>query len=528
MSNRRLHPFRPTLAIASLTLAMLPLMNVCHADVALHPLFTDHGVLQQDMPVPVWGTADADAEIIVRWGEQIKETTADSDGNWMTILDPTPASTEGQTLTVDSGDQTAAARHLLVGEVWVCSGQSNMAMSTSRTDDFETITTELKNTSNLSNIRLFRVPVAGADDRQETVDAKWTTVDEHSAGSFSAVGLYFGRALSRDRNVPVGLIQAANGGTNAYSWINNDTYLNDPVAQVTRDHWASLMTNASTQLEKYKENKAKWLEKAKQAREEGTPFTQRSPREPMHATHVKRPTGHYNAMVAPLQPYAIRGAIWYQGEANSRPPFCFQYKDLMLSLVDDWRTDWAAATEDTRRDFPFYLVQLPNYGNGPSWPVIREQMLQFWQQGDHTGMVVAIDVGDPDDIHPRNKLPIGERLSLFARANTYGEQIVYSGPIYSDHKVKGSEVAIEFKHVGDGLKSSDGEDLRNFQIAGDDGKFVDATARIESNQVVVSSPDVPKPAAVRYAWSPNPNRINFVNEQGLPASPFRTDDAPLQ
>ncbi len=497
----------------------------CSAELALHPLFSDHGVLQQDQPVPVWGTADPDAEVVVTFGNRRQAVAAGKDGNWMVKLDALDASAKPVDLVVVAGDHSVTISDLLVGEVWVCSGQSNMAATTRGTTDFERCQADIA-AGVLENLRLFKVPVAGADQRATTVNAKWTTVDDTTAGNFSAVGFYFGRALLRDKQVPVGLIQAANGGTNAYSWINSDTVDNDPIAETVRSYWKQALAVAPQRLASFEKNKAAWRQRAQAAKAAGKKFSERAPREPMHAGHVKRPAGHYNAMIAPLQPYAIRGAIWYQGEANSRPPFCDKYRDLMLALVEDWRADWAAASGGQRRDFPFYLVQLPNYAKGhpQGWPVIREQMLRFWLDGKNTGMVTTIDVGDPNDIHPKNKMPVGQRLARFARANTYGEDIVCSGPIYDSMTIDRDKVVLTFKHIGGGLESKDGAALRHFQIADAQGNFVPATAVIRGEKVIVSSPEVRQPCAVRYAWTNNPENPNFVNQEGLLASPFRTDN----
>ena len=497
----------------------------CLADLTVHPLFTDHGVLQQKQPIPVWGTADPAERVVVKFGDQTKETAADQAGGWMVTLAPIAAGAEPAQLTITSGDESIKVEDLLVGEVWVCSGQSNMAFATRNSTDFAVCQADVA-AGKLKNVRLFKVPIAGSDERAATVNAEWKTVDDTTVGSFSAVGFYFGRALNRERGVPIGLIQSANGGTNAYSWINSDTLKSDPVAETIRSYWKETLEVAPQRLANYQKQRAAWQQQAQAARAAGKKMSKRAPREPMHAAHVKRPAGHYNAMIAPLQPYAISGAIWYQGEANSRPPFCDQYKDLMFALVEDWRSDWAAAAGGPRRDFPFYLVQLPNYATGhpQGWPVIREQMLRFWQEGKNTGMVTAIDVGDPNDIHPKNKLPVGERLARFALANTYGVDIVYSGPIYESMKTDGENLVLTFQHIGGGLRSLDGNSLRHFQIAGTDRNFLAATAVIQGRDVVVSAPGVSRPCAVRYAWSNNPENPNFANQQGLLASPFRTDD----
>jgi len=497
-------------------------------ELQLNSLFTDHAVLQQEIPVPVWGVGKPGAEVQVTFGAQTVKGKVEKDGNWMVLLKELTASAEPAELTVTSGKDTDTVEDILVGEVWVGSGQSNMAMNVSGTLDAEAMAEEAEG-KRFDKIRLFKVPVEGADVRMNEVETTWVLPTAENVERFSATAFYFARKLSEDRSVPVGIIQSANGGTNAYSWINSDTLDSDPVAESIRTYWSAALRKHPEAMEKYKAALVKWREKAAAAKEAGTDLPGRPPREPIGATHEKRPAGHYNAMIAPLQPYAIRGVIWYQGEANSRVPFNTEYKDLMLALVEDWRADWATAAgaESTeRRDFPFYLVQLPNYAGGDpeGWPLIREQMLRFWQEGKNTGTVVTIDVGEANDIHPRNKKPVGERLATFARGNVYGENLVYSGPIYKSLTISAEKALVEFDHIGGGLKSLDGEELRHFEVADADGNFAEASAKIEGNTVVVSSEEISEPRAVRYAWKRNPEQINFGNKEGFPASPFRTDN----
>ncbi|MEC5127799.1 sialate O-acetylesterase [Verrucomicrobiales bacterium BCK34] len=492
----------------------------------LNSLFTNQGVLQQELPVPVFGSADPLATVTVAFEAQSHEVTADENGEWIAILNPLLANAKGQSMTVTSGAETVVVEGLLIGEVWVGSGQSNMAMAVRSSLSADEAVAAAAS-GEYANIRLFKAPVEGTSEPLSEVDAEWKLVTPETVSQFSATAFFFGARLSADRSVPVGLIQAANGGTNAYSWINSETLASDPTAAVTRDYWSVTVRNHPDAMARYKEALAKWIVKRDAAKKAGESFVKRAPREPLGPDHVKRPAGHYNAMVAPLQPYAIRGVIWYQGEANSRPPFNVGYRDLMFALVEDWRADWAAASHGKieRRDFPFYMVQLPNFANGDpeGWPIIREQMLRFWEEGTNTGMVVAIDKGEAEDIHPRDKKPIGERLARFARANTYGENIVFSGPVFDSLQIDGAKAVVSFKHPGGGLASLDGDPLKYFEIAGADGEFVPAVALIEGNTLVVSSGNVAEPRAVRYAWSNNPEGANFGNAEGLPASPFRTD-----
>jgi len=492
----------------------------------LHPLFTDHAVLQQELPVPVWGTAEPEAMVQVTFAGQEHKGKADETGNWMVVLDPLVADAKPRALTVSSGEKLVEVNDVLIGEVWVGSGQSNMAMAVRSSFAAERVADAVEK-GVCEGVRLFKVPVAGEDGRESTVNASWALPTNEAIQNFSAAAFYFASKLSHDRSVPVGIIQSANGGTNAYSWINSETRDNDPAADTVRSYWAAMLKYYPGNLKKYEAALGDWYGRTGAAKKAGKPFTERAPQKPMGKDHIKRPGGHYNAMIAPLQPFAIRGVIWYQGEANSRVPFNTGYKDLMLALVEDWRADWATASNGKveRRDFPFYLVQLPNFAGGDpeGWPLIREQMLKFWEEGRNTGMVVAIDKGEADNIHPRDKKPVGERLASFARANTYGENIVFSGPIYDAVQIEEDKAIVTFRYSEAGLASFDKRPLRHFEIAGADAKFHPAKTEIDGDKLIVTSTEVSEPRAVRYAWSSNPVGVNFGNLEGLPASPFRTD-----
>lgn len=504
--------FTGVVSIASISLLV--------AEVQPNALFSDHMVLQQGQKVPVWGTADSGEKVTVQFGGQTVEAKAGKDGRWQAVLKSLKASAKPAELKIND----LVIADVLVGEVWVCSGQSNMAMSVSGTLDAEEASKEAE-AGKYGTLRLFKVGVDGADEREANVDSQWAICSGSTVNGFSATGFYFGRALNRDSDVPVGLIQAASGGTNAHSWINSETLKNDAVAEDTRSFWAAAVKAHPAAMERFEKAKVAWAEKVKAAKAAGETVAGRAPREPVGPTHVKRPAGHYNAMIAPLQPYAVAGAIWYQGEANSRVPYAPHYRDLMGALIEDWRADWAEASGLERRDFPFYVVQLPNFANGDAWgwPVIREQMMRIWEEVPNTGTVVTIDVGDKTDIHPKDKMPVGERLAVFARGDHYGEKIEYSGPVYESMEVKGKRAVLSFNHVGTGLATTDGKGLTNFAIAGDDMEFVEARAVIKGERVVVSAKGVEAPVAVRYAWKNDPEGANFSNKEGLLASPFRTD-----
>lgn len=492
---------------------------------SLNPLFSDDAVIQQEMSVPVWGKGEAGKTVTVHFGEQECETLVDENNRWQAILEPVSMSAVPRDMRVSSSDEELLVRGILVGEVWVGSGQSNMGFSVKNSFDAEAAAKGAE-AGEYAKVRLFKVPVNGADDRQERVNAAWAKPTAETVSSFSATAFFFAAKLSRDRSVPVGIIQSAMGGTNAFSWINNETFEDEPVAETIRAYWEETVERHPEAIEEFKKASAEWKVKADEI-VAGGGVAPRAPREPLGPEHFKRPTGLYNAMVAPLQPYAIRGVIWYQGEGNSRLPFYPGYKDLMLALAEDWRSDWAnaAGSDITRVDFPFYLVQLPNFGGGDpeGWPRIREQMLKFWQEGTRTGMVVAIDKGEADDIHPRDKKPVGERLAVFARANAYGEDLAFSGPIFDSLQIEGNRALVGFQHAGSGLKSLDEEPLKYFEIAAADGEFKPAVAKIVGDSLEVSSSEVSEPRAVRYAWLANPEGANLGNEEGLPASPFRSD-----
>ncbi len=513
--------------VALITATHWLLALTSQAELSLHPLFTDHAVLQQGQPVPVWGTADADETILVRFADQMKKTTAQADGTWMLILDPLSVSAEPRTLSVSAGNDALTIKDILVGEVWLCAGQSNMARGMGGMVDKKDVIEDTK-AGKFKTIRLFKVPLLGKNQAQTSVDTSWTQCTEESVNGFSGTGFYFGRALHRDLKVPVGLIHANWGGTNASCWISKNTLENDPAAAYLLRAFKDRLTRYPEAKKAYDKALAEREQKTKAAKLAGQRFEEQPPREPMGTEHPKQPAGFYNGMIAPLQPYAIAGAIWSQGESNAtNTTTASNYKDLMLALVSGWRADWAKKVPNGKqRNFPFYQVQLPNFADGhpEAWPIIREQMLQIWQQGKNTGMVVTIDVGNPDDIHPQNKRIVGGRLARFAQANAYGKEIVYSGPIYKSMRVKNATIVLEFDQTGGGLSNKDGKALRHFTIAGEDEKFVSAEAHInDDNTISVSSPQVKNPQAVRYAWSNNPENPNFFNKENLPASPFRTD-----
>jgi sialate O-acetylesterase len=471
------------------------------ADVKLPALIADGMVLQQGISVPLWGWADEGETVTVEFQKQ-KVSATTKDGKWLVRLQPLKAG--GPFTLMIIGKNKITLQNVLIGEVWICSGQSNMAWQLRQTNNAEAEIAEAK----YPQIRLFSIPRAELAAPANDVKGAWKECSPESAPTFSAVGYFFGRDLHKARNVPVGLINNAVGGSPAESWMHPNALKGDAEYKTFLDEYPGKLAQYEQALEKYKAA-------AEQAKAEGKPAP-RAPGKPW------LPAGLYNGLIAPLLPYAIKGAIWYQGESNA--PRAYQYRRLFPDMIRNWRADWGQG------DFPFLFVQLAAFGpNGQTlgesdWAELREAQTMTLTALPKTGQALAIDVGTIDDIHPRNKQPVGARLALQARAIAYGEKIVASGPVYDTMKIDGDKIALKFKHTGGGLEARGGA-LKGFLIAGEDKMFRAAQAEIKGEQVIVSSAEVSKPVAVRYAWAKYPE-VNFYNKEGLPAAPFRTDQWP--
>jgi sialate O-acetylesterase len=490
-----------TMAIA----AMLAGAGVAtRAEVKVNNLFSDGAVLQQGRAVPVWGTGKEGERVTVKVQDQAATTTV-KDGRWLVRLKPLKAG--GPFVMTVTGENTITINNVLVGEVWVCSGQSNMAFALSRAAN----AAEAIAAAGDPQLRLFTVPHAAADTPATDVSGSWKESTPETAPSFSAVAWFFGRDLRRALKVPVGLIHSSVGGTPAEAWTARAALEGDPELRETLDQYAQQVKryDPAAAAAQRKQALAKHKQAVARAKAEG----KEPPPAPRAATDPrgKRPSGLYNAMIAPLQPYAIAGAIWYQGEANAGR--AAQYQKLFPAMIQSWRQAWGQG------EFPFLFVQIAPHQK--MTPEIREAQLLTWQKLPRTGMAVTTDVGNETDIHPTQKEPVGTRLALAARAIAYGEKVEYSGPVYGSMKVKGDSAVLSFTHLDGGLVVKDGE-LKGFTIAGADGNFVAAQATISEGKVVVTSPSVAKPVAVRYGWASTPD-VNLFNKEGLPATPFRTD-----
>lgn len=487
------------------------------ADFKLAAVFSDHMVLQRDKPVPVWGWSDPGEKVTVEFAGQKHSAAADAKGKWAVKLDPLPASAEARTLVVRSETRKAERKvaDVLVGEVWLGSGQSNMAMTVSRCRDFDAE----KAAAKYPLIRMFKEDSAAAAEPQADGKGSWVVCSPDTVGGFSATLYFFGREIHRELKVPVGLVNSSVGGTPIESWVAADVQAKTPALKAA--HEADLKTYNAFDAAKAKADYAKALESWKEQAAKAKAAGKEPPARPRDAaeTRARRgpPGGLFNGKINPLVPFAVRGVLWYQGEANSTAEKAPLYGTQLATLVADWRARWG-------EELPVAWVQLPNFERpGEGWSLVREGMLKTLRL-PKTGMAITVDVGDPKDIHPTNKQDVGKRLAMWALGDVYGKKgIATSGPLPAKHTARGAEVVVAFSHADGGLVAKG--DVKGFQVASEDRKWVPASARIDGDTVVVSSPDVKKPVAVRYAWESNP-ACNLFNGQGLPASPFRTDDWP--
>lgn len=620
----------------------------------LAQVFSDHAVLQRERPLPVWGWAAPGAAVTVTLAGQSRSATAGADGAWRVAFDPLKSGGPALELVATSGELKAAAGDLLVGEVWVCSGQSNMewGMSWGVNDGDQEIAA-----ATFPSIRLLNVPKNAAAKPADDITATWASCTPASIAQFSSVAYFFGRELHRTLDVPVGLIESAWGGTPAQSWASREALAADPAIAGYVKQFDDVMADYPAALARYEEaqkatvaaavkvDDAGWEDPAADVsawkqmqlpqywekaglnidgvvwfrrsfevpaglagkdlvlglgpiddqdttywdgQKVGAMTAWNSPREytiparlatpgkhvlavrvvdtgggggfhgtpeqmaltapgadavPLNGAWLYRvaeeiptkpqppmgpgnpwlPTSLRNGMITPIVPFAIRGAIWYQGESNAGA--AWQYRTLFPAMISDWRKAWGQG------DLPFYFVQLANFMDpaadpGESeWAELRDAQTFTLRKLPATGMASAIDIGDAKNIHPRNKQEVGRRLALWALAQVHGRAVEPSGPLYTASQTESGRIRISFDHLGGGLVAQGGP-LKRFQIAGEDKAWVWADAVIDGDTVVVSSPKVPKPVAVRYAWANNPEGCNLYNKAGLPASPFRTDAWP--
>ena len=519
--------FSQSLAVLSvITLAALGCQASPAANVRLPAVISDNMVIQHGAAAPIWGWADPGGTVTVKLGGQAKTAVADAKGKWKVALEPLKAGGI-HTMTV-AGAEALTVRNILAGEVWVCSGQSNMQWALKTVVNAQQEIAAAK----YPGIRLFTVARASAVQPQEDCKGKWVECSPATAAGFSAVGYFFGRDVHKARRVPVGLINTSWSGTPSETWTRISALQAVPDAKGLLERWkiGGGSADADKEKKRYEEALAKWkvtAAKAKAAKKKPP----RKPRPPVdRIRHHHRPGNLYNGMIAPLIPFAIRGAIWYQGESNASR--AYQYRSIFPAMISDWRKAWGQG------DFTFLWVQLANFmarkdqPGESGWAELREAQSMALEL-PNTGQAVIIDTGEARNIHPKNKQDVGKRLALAAKGIAHGEDIVFSGPAYESMAVEGGKVRLKFRHVGGGLIATGGGELKGFAIAGADKKLVWARAKITpsagsgqaAGDVVVWSEKVARPVAVRYAWADNPE-CNLYNKEMLPASPFRTDDWP--
>lgn len=482
------------------------------AKITLPALIADSMVLQQQNNVAIWGWANAGEEVMVSntWNNKMLRAIADKKGNWLVHIKTGKAG--GPYVITIKGENTITINNVLLGEVWLCSGQSNMNFPLGKGLSWRTGVYNYEEEvakANYPSIRLFTVKQEVANEPQRDVKGNWNTCNPQSANTFSAVAYYFSREIQKATGFPVGLIHSSWGATPAESWTRKEVLQSDEDLIEILNRYDKAIENYPAQQKNYDTSFAQWKkESANSILKNGK--AKAAPIKPVNPfTDSKSPSKLYNAMIHPLIPYSLKGVIWYQGESNSDR--AYQYSKLFPALIKSWRQEW-------KEDLPFYFVQIaPQYQKIPE---IREAQLITYKTLPNTGMVVITDYGDSLNIHPKNKEVVGERLALWALAKDYGKHIIYSGPIYRSMKVEGNKIILQFDFA-DGLTSKAGT-LNEFTIAGADKNFVKAHAMIKGNTVIVWGEEIKDPAAVRFGWKNFPH-AELYNKSGLPASPFKTD-----
>ena len=462
---------------------------------AISGVFKDHMVLQRETEAVIWGTGVPGRKVSVMgtWDNKVYRVSSDKDGKWQTKM-KTPKAGGPYQVHVGDGKKEITLNDVLLGDVWICGGQSNMQwkMRGFGVNHWKEDVQKAK----LPMIRLCDVPQVLGLEEQDNVSASWKVCSPNSVMTFSAVGYFFGSRLHKELNVPIGLISTNWGGSSAEAWTSEE------VLRKQFPEFKSAFAKYPGQLQEggatYRgKNKPRWL-------------NQRSP------------SACYNSMIKPLLPFSCRGVIWYQGESNVKAPE--QYQTLFPAMIQDWRDRWGQG------DLPFYFVQIApfHYKTNPMSAAFLREAQGMALSLPNTGMVVTMDIGDPTNIHPKVKKPVSERLALLALKHTYGRsKLIASGPVYSEQKIKGKKIRLSFTEIGGGLASRDGEPLTHFTIAGSNGKFVPANAEIDGDTIVVQSPQISKPKAVRFGWG-SADMPNLMNKEGLPASSFRTDNYPIK
>lgn len=508
------------------------LSRSAQAEVRLAGVFQSHMVLQRDLPLPVWGWAEPGEKISVVLGSLRGEAVADSQGRWECILPPSPLRPEPVTLEV-SGSNRIVLEDCLMGDVWLCSGQSNMEWPVGACDRPDDI-----RAASDAGIRHFGVEMHFASTPQQDVRGKWQVCDPQTVAGFTAVGYYFARTVRQESGVPIGLVRSSVGGTNIELWMSQQTLMETPSLKSYGDLMRQSLAQHQTDLAESLDRVDRWLTEARKAKAEGQPI-------PLPPSIPDYPFGEklfrprcvtlHQGMIHPLFPMALRGVLWYQGENNAGSPEDGKmYFEKKLAMLTQWREGFR------NPHLPFYFVQLANWqqptddpSDSSGWAHFRDAQRRCLEIAE-TGMASAVDIGDPLDIHPKNKWEVGRRLAHWALRDVYGKSVQASGPLFRSMRVEENRAVLEFDQVGRGLMvgrydpvegtKESHEPLKRFAVAGEDKKWHWGIAEIDGNKVVVRHPEGMTPASVRYAYSMNPEGANLYNRDGLPASPFRTDD----
>lgn len=504
----------------SVFLALVAACAAVRAEVSLAPLFTDHAVMQRDKPVPVWGWASPGEKVTVTFAGQTRGAVADAAGRWVVMLDALATNATGAELTARGRNQVVV-RDLVVGEVWLCSGQSNMEWPVAKADR----AAEEIAAAKFPLVRHVKVARAVATQPADTVaTGGWEAATPQTVGAFTAVGYFFAREMhARLNGVPIGLIHSSWGGTPIESWLSPAALASDARFAIAGERWREALAGFPAASVAYEAAATEWKRGEVIARAQGPAALQAwvkkhpVPRAPRGPGDPWTPSGLFNGMINPLAPYALRGFLWYQGENNTDRPL--EYHPLFVALITTWRAHFGQG------DAPFFWVNLANFrspvdASGVGYALVREAQTRALAL-PHTGQALAIDIGNPTDIHPTNKQEVGRRLALLAQNRVYGLTKDDSGPVFQAAVRQGAAMRVTFTHVAGGLVAH-GKPVQSLEVAGADRVYKPAQARIERDALIVSSPEVREPVAVRYAWK-NAPEANLFNGAGLPAVPFRSE-----
>jgi len=484
-------------------------------------IFRDHMVLQRDRPVPVWGFASSGSQIQIQFGDQLVEATTDEEGRWEASLEPLNASFDGETLKLldDTGNLVASVQDVLVGEVWVLGGQSNMDWWLESSDGGAAAV----ESADYPWLRQFdpgwQLPDEPAADVAS--GAKWVVCSPETAGRFSAIGFWFAERLHKALNVPVGLLKTSVSGTYGESWVPKTVLESIPEAHPRLKEYKEALKKLPEETERWKKEKAAHeaaVAAAKAAGEKPPAPDYFVRKGPMGPDHFHRPYALFNGRIAPVAPYAARGAVWYQGEGNTQKHRAPYYDDILRGLLSSWRKAWR------QPDMPFIIVQLPKFipGKYNDWPMLREKQFEVAMEDPHTGLVTTIDLGDPEDIHPRDKEPVAERVARMASALAYGPIVPATGPLLKTVEKNPNGYLLTFSETGKGLRLTSGDSVKGFHLETASDELIPARARLTgSTTVELTMPDAANTiTSIRYA-AENVPEVNLVNSEGLPTAPFR-------